>query len=37
MTRNVRFDQKPAPSPSSKSKVKTADKQHEAMQRYLRE
>src|SRR5687768_14414802 len=33
---NVRSDQKPAPSATPRSKVKTSEKKHDAMQRYLR-
>ena len=37
VSRNAVANQKPTPSPAPRSKVKTSDKQHDAMQRYLRE
>ena len=36
-SRNVTASQKPTPMPNPRSKVKTSDRKHDAMQRYLRE
>ena len=37
VTRNVQSIQKPAPTATPRSKVKTSDKKHDAVQRYIRE